>query len=95
MGNLVLSRKSGQSIVVGEPGPHQVVFKVGSVRGGTVDIRIIADDDVPVHRTEIYAKLHNGQIPVGAAEEYDHHAEDADSTRSRGTRRVQARKGSR
>lgn len=95
MGNLVLSRKSGQSIVVGEPGPHQVVFKVGSVRGGTVDIRIIADDDVPVHRTEIYAKLHNGQIPVGAAEEYSHNAGDADASRSREKPRIHVRKAPR
>lgn len=93
MGNLVLSRKSGQSIVVGEPGPQQIVFKVGQVRGGTVDIRVIADDDVPVHRTEIYAKLHNGQVPVGAADDYGDNAAGAGSSSRRP--RIQVRKGSR
>ncbi|MCB1738680.1 MAG: carbon storage regulator, partial [Gammaproteobacteria bacterium] len=36
MPNLILSRKSGESIVIGEHG--DIVVTVQSVRGGTVDL---------------------------------------------------------
>lgn len=65
MANLILSRKSGESIVIGESG--EIVVTIQSVRGGTVDVRIAAPRDVPVHRDEIYAKLHPDAVPEAVA----------------------------
>ena len=65
MANLILSRKSGESIVIGENG--DIVVTIQSVRGGTVDVRIAAPRDVPVHRDEIYAKLHPDAVPEAVA----------------------------
>lgn len=65
MPNLILSRKSGESIVIGEHG--DIVVTIQSVRGGTVDLRISADASVPVHRDEIFAKI-NGNTPEAVDE---------------------------
>ncbi len=66
MGKLVLSRKAGQSIVIGDEG--KIVITIQSVQGGTVDVRIAAPTKVSVHRDEIYAKLHANNVPTAVAE---------------------------
>lgn len=66
MANLILSRKAGESIVIGDEG--NIVVTIQSVRGGTVDVRISAPRDVAVHRDEIYAKLHPDAVPEAVAE---------------------------
>lgn len=66
MANLILSRKAGESIVIGDEG--NIVVTIQSVRGGTVDVRIAAPRDVAVHRDEIYAKLHPDTVPEAVAE---------------------------
>lgn len=49
---LVLSRKAGERIVIGE-GESQAVVTVVSIRGDKVRLGIEAQRDVPVHREEV------------------------------------------
>lgn len=50
---LVLSRRAGESVVVG----HDVVITVLEVRGDVVRVGIKAPRSVQVHREEVYAEL--------------------------------------
>jgi carbon storage regulator len=50
---LVLTRRVGESIVVG----HDIVITVLEVRGDVVRVGIDAPRDVPVHRQEVYDEL--------------------------------------
>ena len=52
---LVLSRKMGESILVGD----SVTFTVLSVARGQVKIGIDAPKELTVHRDEIYRRLQN------------------------------------
>ena len=54
MGNLVLSRKHGQAIVIGE-GENKVVIRV---IGGNVQLAIDAPIEVPIYREEIWNEIH-------------------------------------
>jgi len=54
---LVLTRKSNQSIMIGD----DVEVTVLSVMGDKVRIGIQAPGDVPVFRTEIYLEIRRGQ----------------------------------
>ena len=54
MGNLVLSRKHGQAIVIGE-GETKVVVRV---IGGNVQLAIDAPIEVPIHREEIWEEIY-------------------------------------
>ena len=47
---LVLSRKTGESIMIG----HDVVITVVGLRGAKVRIGIAAPLEMPVHRLEVY-----------------------------------------
>lgn len=51
---LVLSRKVGESVVIG----GRIVVTVVRVDGDTVRVGIAAPEDVPVHRQEIYEEIH-------------------------------------
>lgn len=51
---LVLTRKSNQSIMIGD----DVEVSVLSVMGDKVRIGIQAPQDIPVFRTEIYLEIH-------------------------------------
>lgn len=53
---LVLTRKLGQSIVIGD----EVEVIVLEVRGEQVRIGIKAPKNVSVHRKEIYEQIHEG-----------------------------------
>ena len=64
MGNLVLSRKTGESIIIGDPGPDQMVIMIGNVRGNTVDVRVMAPNTVPIHRTEVYLRIHGKEPEI-------------------------------
>jgi len=55
---LLLSRKTGESIVIGSG----VTVTVLEVQGGRVRLGIVAPAEVPVHRQEIFWKL-NGCMP--------------------------------
>ena len=45
---LVLTRKEGESIVIGD----NIVVTVVEIRGGKVRLGIVAPQDVPAHRRE-------------------------------------------
>jgi carbon storage regulator len=50
---LILSRKSGESIVI----DGRIHVKIGRVEGDVVKVGIIAPSDVPVHRLEVYEEI--------------------------------------
>lgn len=50
---LILSRKSGESIVI----DGQVVVKIVRVEGDVVKVGIEAPTHVPVHRKEVYEEI--------------------------------------
>jgi carbon storage regulator len=50
---LILSRKSGESIVI----DGHIQVKVVRVEGDVVKLGIEAPDDVPVHRKEVYEEI--------------------------------------
>ena len=50
---LVLTRKSNQSIMIGD----DVEVSVLSVKGEKVRLGIQAPSDIPVHRTEVYLEI--------------------------------------
>ena len=54
---LVLSRRTDQEIVIGEPG-NEVVIRLVEIRGDKIRIGIVADKSVPVHRREVYDLIH-------------------------------------
>jgi carbon storage regulator len=55
---LVLTRKSNQSIMIGD----NIEVSVLSVMGDKVRIGIQAPQDIPVFRTEIYLEIHRDDI---------------------------------
>jgi carbon storage regulator len=59
---LVLTRKSNQSIMIGD----DVEISVLSVMGEKVRIGISAPQDVPVFRTEIYVEIQRQRAEGGA-----------------------------
>jgi carbon storage regulator len=50
---LILSRKVGERIVIGDG----IVLAVVEVQGDRVKLGILAPRDVPVHREEVYTKI--------------------------------------
>jgi carbon storage regulator len=50
---LVLSRKTGESIVIGSG----IIVTIARVDGDAVRIGIAAPQDVPVHRLEVYKEI--------------------------------------
>lgn len=51
---LVLTRRTHESLMIGD----DVTVTVLEVRGGSVKLGVTAPRDVPVHREEIYHKVH-------------------------------------
>jgi carbon storage regulator len=51
---LVLSRKTGESIVIN----NNITVTVLKVCGNTVSIGVEAPEQVPVHRQEVWDKIH-------------------------------------
>jgi carbon storage regulator len=79
---LVLTRKSNQSIMIGD----DVEVSVLSVAGEKVRIGIQAPADIPVFRTEIYLEIQRQQREGKSSEEVRSEVHDAiqdlgDSTR--------------
>lgn len=52
---LVLSRKPGEKIVIGD----NITVTVVEIKGGKIRIGIEAPSNVPVHREEVYQLLKN------------------------------------
>jgi carbon storage regulator len=64
---LVLTRKSNQSIMIGD----DVEVSVLSVMGEKVRIGIQAPQEIPVFRKEIYLEIHREDATIEPAEERD------------------------
>jgi len=60
---LVLARRVGESIKIGD----EITVTVLGVTGTNVRIGINAPEEVPVHREEIYQRIHNA--PTNRVEE--------------------------
>ena len=54
---LVLSRKVGESVVVGS----NVVIKVMEISGTRVKIGVEAPEEINVHRSEVWVQMHPDQ----------------------------------
>jgi len=50
---LVLSRKCGEAIVIGD----NIVVSVLEVKGGRVKLGFTAPSDAPIHRGEVYKRI--------------------------------------
>lgn len=61
---LILSRKSGQSIIIGE----KIKVTVLEVRGDQVRIGIEAPRELPVHRQEIYELIRAENISAAGSD---------------------------
>jgi carbon storage regulator len=62
---LVLSRKAEESVVVGGGDRCQRLLKVTvlEIKGSTVRLGFEADSDVPVHRLEVWERIHTRPTP--------------------------------
>lgn len=58
---LVLSRRFGEKIIVGE---RELTITVVEIREGSVRIGIDAPRATPVYREEIYLARQRGEVPV-------------------------------
>ena len=64
---LVLTRKSNQSIMIGD----EIEVSVLSIMGEKVRIGIQAPRDIPVFRKEVYLEIRHDSSPDDAREEVD------------------------
>ena len=57
---LVLTRKNRESVVIGRPDDQQVVMVITilSVEGGRVRLGFEADSTMPIHRREVWDRIH-------------------------------------
>ncbi len=62
---LVLSRKSLESVVVGGPGGVEQLLKVTvlEIKSDRVRLGFEADATIPVHRLEVWQRIHEGGGP--------------------------------
>jgi carbon storage regulator CsrA len=65
---LVLSRKRQESVVVGGDHPLERMLKVTvlQITGDRVKLGFEVDDDVPVHRLEVWQQMHGAERPPPA-----------------------------
>lgn len=62
---LVLSRNTGQEIVIG----NNIRITIVAVKGDKVRVGVVAPKDVSVHRLEVWQAIHpNGDDHVGVPE---------------------------
>jgi len=78
---LVLSRKIGEAVVVGGGHGFEHLLKVVviDVRGTNVRLGFEVDATVPVHRAEVWERIHSGSLTEGRpppAGERPHRAEE-------------------
>ena len=65
---LVLSRKVGESIIIG---PDKVVVTILEFGHGKVRLGIEAPASIPVHRQEVWDRLHEGEEAQPEAEKVE------------------------
>jgi carbon storage regulator CsrA len=61
---LVVSRKPSEAVVVGSPSGLERMLKVTvlEIHHGCVRLGIEADAEVPVHRLEVWQRIHQGAV---------------------------------
>lgn len=65
---LILTRKVGESVVIGD----DVTVTVMAIKGNQIRLGVNAPRDMAVHREEVYEQLRNGGTgPAGEAEPPD------------------------
>jgi carbon storage regulator len=64
---LVLTRKRGQSIMIGD----DIEISILSITGDKVKVGIQAPQDVPIFRNEIYAEIQRQDLGTSARAEVD------------------------
>lgn len=67
---LVLTRKSRESIVIGGASGmgREFTVTVLEIKGGKVKLGFNADPSVSVQRSEVWARVHTGELPGGHSE---------------------------
>ncbi len=62
---LVLTRKGRESVIVGGSAGFERMLKVTvlEIEGGRVRLGFEVDSDVPVHREEVWARIHRPSVP--------------------------------
>jgi carbon storage regulator len=72
---LVLTRKNRESVVIGRPDDQEVVMVITilSVEGGRVRLGFEADSTMPIHRREVWDRIHGEHAASlgGAANDRD------------------------
>ena len=70
---LVLTRKNRESVVIGgDPSVHPVLkVTVLEIRAGKVKLGFDADPSVPVQRSEVWERIHTGELPDPRTEGFD------------------------
>jgi carbon storage regulator CsrA len=65
---LVLARKGMESVVVGGSGRFERLLKVTvlEIKKGSVRLGFEADASIPVHRSEVWERIHNSRGAEGA-----------------------------
>lgn len=66
---LVLSRRNGETVIVGEGGGLERVVKITVLQSssGRVKLGFEVNGDIPVHREEVWQRIcANGELPAGA-----------------------------
>lgn len=66
---LILSRRNGETVVVGGGGGLDRMIKVTVLQtaSGGVKLGFDVDRDIPVHREEVWQRIRaNGEVPAGA-----------------------------
>lgn len=59
---LMLARKQGEAIMIGD----EVRVVIVKIEGGQIRVGIEAPLEIPVHREEIYLRLHRGLLRLPA-----------------------------
>jgi len=61
---LVLTRKNRESIVIGRPDDQEVMLEITilSVEGGRVRLGFQADNAMPIHRREVWDRIHGEPV---------------------------------
>jgi carbon storage regulator len=64
---LVLARKSRQAVVVSDGSGREPMLTVTvlEVRGGQVKLGFEADDEIPIHRAEVWERIRSESQPPG------------------------------